>query len=310
MVTASDRARVVVAICTYRRNADLEVLLRALGDCAARVRDHAAVGVAIVDDTASGDARPVADAFADSFELGLRYGISGRQNISLARNMVIETALGFGDWIAMTDDDCEPPAEWLEELLRVQAMTGADAVTGRMVRRAPPGSPQWLTDEPFFDLGVEVAQDGAEVPAGATFNSLISADWLRLHPDIRFDPEFGVIGGEDMMFYRAARAAGLDIRFAARAFVYENESPARATLGYQLYVHYWHGNSACHSSVGSGMPRWRMAVHGGASLARAVAYPIKRIASGKTPQFRYGMALMLHAAGKLVGVAGVRVDHR
>lgn len=310
MAKASDRTSVAVAICTYKRNDDLAILLRGLIACAERVKERAAIGVAVVDDTAEGGARGVAEAFADKFELGLRYCISGQQNISLARNLAIGAAMDMADWTAMTDDDCEPPAEWIEALLDVQARTGADAVTGRMIRRAPPGSPKWLDEEPFFDLGVEETADGGEVAAGATFNSMIRSAWLKDHPEIRFDPAFGVIGGEDMVFFRAARAAGLRIRYAADAFVYENESAARATLGYQLYIHYWHGNSAYHSMVESGAPRWRMAIHGVASLGRAAVRPAARLVRGRSPQLRYGLASVLHAAGKLAGLAGVRVKHR
>jgi hypothetical protein len=308
--SASSRTSIAVAVCTYKRNEDLAVLLRALLVCAERIEGRATLGVAIVDDTAAGEARGVAERFAEHFELGLEYRISGRQNISLARNLAIESAMRMADWTAMTDDDCEPPPEWLEALLDCQARTGADAVTGRMVRRVPPGSPRWLTDEPFLELGVEEPADGAEMEVAATFNSMVSSDWLKNHPEIRFDPDLGVIGGEDMVFYRAARAAGLRIRFAAPAFVYENEPRARATLRYQLYLYLWLGNSAYISSVESGVPPWRMSIHAVASLVRALGRPIGRVARGRTPQMRYCLAMILHAIGKLIGPLGIRIDHR
>jgi hypothetical protein len=305
-----DRTSIAVAVCTYRRNEALTVLLRALMACAERVRGRAAVGLALIDDTAEGLARSVAEEFADKFELGVAYRISGKQNISIARNLALETALGIGEWIAMIDDDCEPPPEWLDALLKLQHRTGADAVTGRMVRRVPKGSPKWITDEPFLELGVEELPDGAAMPSAATFNTMISGDWLKLHPNIRFEPAMGVIGGEDMVFFRAARAAGLTIRFSKSGFVYENEPPERATFGYQLYVHFWHGNSAALACIESGMKRSRMFVHGGASLARALARPAMRLMHGKSPQLRYGLAQLLHASGKLLGSAGVRIEHR
>ena len=299
-----------VAICTYKRNDFLTRLLSALLVCAERVRDRAAIGVAIVDDTAEGQARTVADAFADKFELGLQYRISGRQNISLARNMAIETAMEMGDWLVMTDDDCEPPPEWLESLLNLQQQTGGDAVTGRIVRRVPEGSPRWITEQPFLELGQEEPADGTEMTAAATFNSMMRSAWLRSHPEIRFKPELGVISGEDMVFFRACRAAGLNIRFSQKGFVYENEPADRATFAYQMYAYLWHGNSAYVASVMSGVPRWRMLMHGCASLARAVARPLARIARREPPQLRYCLALVLHATGKIVGTFGVRIDHR
>lgn len=304
------RTRIAVAICTYKRNDLLARLLEALIVCAERVRERAAVGIVLVDDTTEGMARPVAELFSGKFELGVQYRISGRQNISLARNLAIETAMDMGDWVAMTDDDCEPPAEWLEALLDVQQHTGADAVTGRMRRRVPPGSPSWITEQPFLELGVETFPDGSEVPIAATFNTLISAQWLKDHPNIRFEPAMGVVGGEDMVFFRAAHAAGLNIRFSEKAFVFENEPPDRATFGYQLYVYFWHGNSAALASIASGTSRARMFIHGGASLVRACVRPVTRVARKQRPQLRFCLAQVLQATGKLLGSAGVRIDHR
>jgi succinoglycan biosynthesis protein ExoM len=306
----AERKTVAVAVCTYKRNEPLTVLLHALLACAERVSKRAAVGVAIVDDTGDGQARPVAENFADMFELGVEYRISGKQNISIARNLAVEAALEIGEWIAMTDDDCEPPPQWLEALLDVQEHTGADAVTGRMVRRAPENAPRWITDQPFFELGVEERADGSEMSVAATFNSLMSSEWLKAHAYIRFDPNMGVVGGEDMVFFRAADAAGLRIRFSELGFVYENESIERATFGYQLYVYFWHGNSAALACIEGGMKRSRVFVHGTASLARAGARPLSRLLRGQKPQLRFCLAQMLHAFGKQLGALGVRIGHR
>ncbi|HZC37550.1 MAG TPA: glycosyltransferase [Sphingomicrobium sp.] len=310
MIAAPVRTRIAVAICTYKRNDFLTRLLDALLVCADRVRDRAAVGVAIVDDTADGQARIVADAFAGKFELGVQYRISGKQNISMARNIAIETAMEMGDWTAMTDDDCEPPPHWLEALLDLQQTTGDDAVTGRLVRRVPPDSPRWITEQPFLELGQEELPDGGEMKSAATFNSMVSSSWLKNHPKIRFEPKLGVISGEDVVFFRACRAAGLKIRFSEKGFVYENEGPERATFGYQLYVYLWHGNSSYVGSVESGISPARMFVHGCASMARALVRPFGRVVRGQPPQFRYCLALVLHATGKMLGPFGVRIDHK
>ena len=306
----AERKRIAVAVCTYKRNEPLRVLLRALIACAAHVKVRGAVGVAIIDDTADGQARSVVEEFADRFELGLAYRISGRQNISIARNLALETALDIGDWIVMTDDDCEPPPQWIEAFLDLQEQTGADAATGRMERRVPAGSPRWITEQPFLELGLEQMADGAETEAAATHNSMISGDWLRRHPEIRFDPQFGVIGGEDMVFYRAARAAGLHIRYSQKGFVYENEPASRATFGYQLYAYLWQGNSSYHTCLENGQRSWRLFVHGCASFARALLRPFIRMVHGQPPQWRYCLALVCDGIGKMIGPLGVRIDHR
>jgi succinoglycan biosynthesis protein ExoM len=304
------RTRVAVAICTFKRNDLLTRLLDALLVCAKQVSARAAVGVIIVDDTPDGLARPVAEAFKDRFELGLQFRISGQQNISLARNLAVETAIGISDWTAMTDDDCEPPADWINALLDIQQRTMAHAVTGRMIRRVPEEAPRWIIDQPFLELGVETPPDGADMPTAATFNTLISSEWLKMHPDIRFSAAYGVIGGEDMVFFRAAKAAGLEIRFSEKGFTFENEPAERATFAYQLYVYLWHGNSAARTCMENKMSRSRLIIHSCASLMRAMLRPVSRLGRGEKPQLRFALAQVLHAIGKLVGTLGVQLKHR
>ena len=304
-----DRPAIAVAICTYKRNEALTNLLEALLVSVERLAGRAEVGVVIVDDTAEGNARPVAEKFAGRFDLGVAYRVSGRKNISLARNLAIETAVEIGDWVAMIDDDCEPGPNWLSAMLDVQRRTGAGAVTGTMIRRMPPGSPKWLTDEPFLDMGQSRPEDGASVPLAATFNSMVSSRWLKDHPHIRFQPNLGVIGGEDMVFFGTARAAGLQINYSQEGFVYENQPPSRATFSYQLRSHFWHGNSSYVTSVRNGMHPFRMFLHGVSSLFGSLVRPVVRLSHGQRPQLRYWLASMLHSLGKIVGIFGVKVNH-
>jgi glycosyltransferase involved in cell wall biosynthesis len=310
MTGASALPTIAVAICTYNRNDALANLLEALLACVAHLAEKGAVGVVVVDDSADGKARQIVERFEGRFELGIVYRISGRQNISLARNIAIETASEMAMWTAMTDDDCEPVPEWLDELLAMQQRTGADAVTGPMIRRVPPGSPRWVTDEPFLELGLVNAADGSEASAAATHNSMISSKWLRAHPKIRFDPAFGVIGGEDMVFYRSAHAAGLQIHFAQQAVVHENETPERTTLSYQLRSFFWHGNSIYVTMVHAGVHPVRMFIHALNSLRKAIMRPVGRLCRGQHPQLRFCLALVMLASGKMIGPLGIRIKHR
>jgi succinoglycan biosynthesis protein ExoM len=306
-----ERPKVVAAICTYNRHEPLAVLLESLGANARHLAGRAQVGVVVVDDSADGNARPVVERFADRFELGVTYRISGRQNIALARNLALETAAERGDWIAITDDDCEAAPDWLDAFLELQRRTGADALTGVLRRRVPAGSPRWLEEEPFLELGLwDGVEDGTPVDSAATHNSMLSARWVREHPNVRFDPALGKTGGEDPVFYRTAHAAGLRIHYARRAVVFENEPPARATLGYQLRTFFWFGNSSYITCVRRGDHPFRMFLHGGKGVLRALQRPIERVARGERPQLRYCIASVLKGVGVMVGLLGVRVQHR
>jgi succinoglycan biosynthesis protein ExoM len=309
--TGADRPRIAVAVCTYNRPGPLAVLLDALIANARTLIERVSVGVVVVDDSADGNARQVVERFIDRFELGAVYRISGRHNIALARNMALEAGIEMADWVAITDDDCEPAADWLEVLHEVRQRTGADAVTGVLRRRVPAGSPRWITEQPFLDLGrFEDVEDEQEVSSAATHNSMLSSQWLREHPHIRFDPELGVTGGEDPVFYRAAHAAGLRIRYSLRAIVYENEPASRATLGYQLRTYFWHGNSSYITSIRAGVQPLKMFLHGGRLIVQGLSRPFACLADGKQPQFRYGVAVALRGAGMMTGPLGLKVQHK
>lgn len=304
------RTSVAVVICTYRRNDPLRRLLDAVAVCAEQVNDRAAVAVVVVDDNPDGAAKIVVEEARDRFELGIHYRTAGHQNISLARNIAIETGAELAEWVAMTDDDCQPVAGWLDDYLTLAERTGADAVTGQEVLTAPEGAPSWLTDEPFLRAAMLEFDDGERVPTAGTNNSMISSTWLRAHPEVRFLPELGVLGGEDMVFYRTAERAGLHIRFSKTAIVHGLEPLDRATLRYQLRSWFWLGNTEAITNLFlGGVSRARLAMRAIKQISMGATRPLRRVASGERPQLRFGLASTLKGIGLLLGAAGVRLRH-
>ena len=300
---------IIVAICTYKRNDPLRTLLDALIEVAAATGDRARVGVVVVDDNPDQRAKAVVADFENSFELGIRYRASGKANISIARNLAVNTALENADWVAMVDDDCEPETNWLNAYLDVLEATGADCATGAMNLRLPPGSPRWMTDQPFFEDIRFDFEDGAPMDLAATNNSIIRAEFLKRHPDIRFEERYGKLGGEDMVFYRTAHAAGLKIRFARDAGVWGNEPPDRATFKHLMLYRYWLGNSMYVTNAHFGDGRLRLFLRGGKMSAKAMLRPLGRLAGAKPPQWRYGLASFGTGIGLMAGAAGFRKEH-
>jgi succinoglycan biosynthesis protein ExoM len=301
---------VVVAVCSYDRNDPLARLLQALAAVAGHSRAEATMGVVVVDDNPDGSARPVAERYRERFELGLHYRTSGRRNISLARNLAVQTAAELGDWVAMTDDDCEPIPEWISELLAVQARFDADAVTGPLQLRAPPGAPCWLTEQPFFEDGLTRYTRDELVQIAATHNSLLRSSWWREHAELRFREDLGSLGGEDVVFYRSAARAGLRIASAHRALVHGNEPVDRTTFRYLSRYRFWLGNTSCVTRRELGdAGRIRLLLSGVNALRRAVQRPLVRLVHGQAPQWRYAFTSMLSAIGTVVGALGVEVRH-
>ena len=308
--TRTDSPRIIVAVCTFRRNEPLRRLLEAVRCNSDALGEAARVGVVVVDDNPDEQAREVCDGFRDVFALGLHYRTSGRGNISIARNIALETAIELGDWIAMTDDDCVPVDTWLSSYLEMQAATGADALTGPCVLQVSAEAPKWLREQPFLEDGQFRFEDGTPMVIAATNNSFFRASFFRERPRLRFEPELGVTGGEDMVFFRTASRAGLSIRFSARSIVRGIEPPERQNFRYQLRSRFWLGNSEYLTNEFLGeATRQRLFLRGSRMLAMAATRPLRRMLRGDGPQWRYALASTSRACGHLFGSLGIKLRH-
>lgn len=285
--------------------------LASLHTAALVVQPDIEIAVVVVDDNPDGSARPIVRDAEHQFMRGLHYRHAGAANIAVARNEGLAAAMELADWIAMTDDDQIVSPDWFRALASTQRTTGADAVTGPVRWRVPDGAPSWLRDQPFAELfESEPLPDGAPVDHCLTGNSMIRAAFLREHPSIRFDPRFGRSGGEDMVFYRSAVAAGLDARFSPAAVCEHDLHPDRLTYRSSLRRAWWIGNSGAASDLEIGAAsRPRLVGRGGRRVLRGLARPISRVAHRRRAHWRFAGALVAHGLGTLAGAAGVRIRH-
>ncbi|MDH3679152.1 MAG: glycosyltransferase [Acidimicrobiia bacterium] len=302
---------VCVYICTYRRNDSLVRLLDSLEVAAGHAAGLGRLGVVVVDDNADRSAEPVVTESTHVFSLGLHYRWTGAGNIATARNAGVAAAMELADWVAMVDDDQIVVPEWLTELLRVQAEHQADAVTAPVYARFADDAPAWLLSQPFADLWCTPARpDGSPVTDLQTANSLISTRFLRDHPAVRFSPDLGSAGGEDMVFYRAALDAGLKAHYSHHAVSWELEPAERATYRYQLRRNLWHGNTEAITCLRAGRDgRLRLVARAAKRGVVALSHPARQLLKRRPPQFRYAAAYSLQPVGLVLGASGVVLRH-
>lgn len=306
----STALKIAACVCTYRRNEPLARLLERLAEIADRSADRFQLGVVVVDDNPGGDAEPVVESFVDRFPLGVHYRRCGHQNISLARNAALQGGAELAEVVVMTDDDCVPDVEWIDALLDTREATGADSVSGPLLVMLPPGAPAWLQKQRVFDFDHEVIPDGAPLDTGQTNNCLIDTAWLAAHPEHRFDPEYGRIGGEDMVFFRGAIALGMRSFHSERARVHQYEPMDEVTLWALMKSRFWWGNSeAVINLETSAASRPRLVVHGARRCARALAMPLRRSLRRDSPHGRVALIGVARGAGLVVGALGVRMNH-
>ncbi len=305
----TDPTTVAIAICTYRRPAQLHELLRTIAESES-AKDGVVSAIVVVDDSPEREAAAVVSAARASLgpDVTLRYESTASGDVSVARNRAISVARELAPYVACIDDDCLPRAGWVPELLRIARSTGAAIVVGHRQFVAPDDAPRWLRSEPFLAENAQYP-DASDPTLGNVANVLLRSGWLADH-QVAFRRELGVTGGEDMVFLADARAAGAQVRFAASSVVLEPLDPARCTLSYQLWRQMWLGNNEAEIDRQTGaVGGIRLLLRGGRRVGRGLAHPFVRLAGRRAPQWRWALALAGNGVGLMLGVGGVRMRH-
>jgi len=222
----SGTLRIDVGVCTFRR----ESVAATLQSLAAQVLPpHLAMRVIVADNEPEPAAEPRVRAAAEAGGLDLVYVHAPAQNISLARNAVLDAATG--DYLAFIDDDQTAAPDWIASLAAAIERQACEVVLGPVTAVYPPTTPAWMVAGDFHSF--KPVRVRGRILKGYTCNVLIRTDAIRRNR-LRFDLALGRMGGEDDdFFYRLTDAGGV-IGYAPEARVFEPVPPQRASLRWLL----------------------------------------------------------------------------
>ena len=335
-----------IAMLTYRRNDYLaqvipELLAQADDVCDAQTT----VSVLIVDNDPQAGARAVVEAAraalageqpqtaeppeqavlsepsgsADSDAAAtsrLVYVHEPEPGIVAGRNRALSQAHG-SDALVFIDDDEIPSPGWLKALVSTWRAQGCAAVTGPTPPTFEVDPSAWVVASGAFDSWE--AADGAQVRSADTGNLLLD---LAVVEDLglRFDPRYGLTGGEDSLFTRQLTRAGGVIRFAAGAVVTKRVPAARARRTWVLERSLRSGSSWARVRIDTAAPdggasgrlaRLRLRLgYGAKGLAKAgidgARAGVARIRGDVPAQARYEVSSR-GGLGMVVGALGVQV---
>lgn len=230
--------RTCVAIPTFRRSQELERLLTAIAIL--EVPLDCALEVLVMDNDPMQSAAALVGRLALRFPFALEYRSVPQPGLSSVRNFALHHARQGFEFLAMIDDDEIPQRQWLRELLRIEAATGADAVVGAVPHVVPAQAPRWLRNGTFFDLPVHA--DGDLLNDGYSGNCLVRVSSIERY-EIAFDPSLNFAGGEDLVFFRDFRRRGATIAYAAHAVASEPVTADRLTAAYLIKLNFRRGNT-------------------------------------------------------------------
>lgn len=225
--------RVIVAIPTFRRPADLARLLAALPPVIERAQRRGLCGqveVLVVDNDVDATARTIASAAS----LPVRYVQEGRRGLAAVRNRALDEARR-ADILVFIDDD-ETPAEesWLENLLTTRSQANAAVVAGPVRTVVQGALDPWIVAGGFYARAHRSGLRSLDPIGSAASNNLMLVMSEIERVGVRFDDRFGASGGEDSLFTSQLSSAGLVMVWCAEAPVLDHLLPERQTRAYAL----------------------------------------------------------------------------
>jgi len=147
--------------------------------------------------------------------LELRWLREPRRNIAYARNLAVANARG--SWLAFVDDDEVVDEGWLAAYWALAEAGECDGWFGPVFPRIEAWSTPWI-DASFFE-GARFANGTRITNLGAhTSNAFVRRACFR---DARFDPAFGLSGGEDTALFRKLTARGARFEWCSEAIVHD-----------------------------------------------------------------------------------------
>ena len=225
-----------IGVMTYRRPL---VLARTLPSVLAHVRAASnrfdmTGDVLVVDNDPAGSAAATVEALSDPL---VRYVHEPVPGISAARNKAL--ACAATDLLIFLDDDEEPRAGWLDNLLSTHQLTGAGVVCGKVhAEFAGPLDP-WIAAGEFFRRATRPT--GTVIHTAPAGNLLL--DLRRVLPTgVRFEQRFGLSGGEDNLFSRRLDQSGVAMVWCEESVATDIVPVERMTRRWVLERAFSHGN--------------------------------------------------------------------
>ncbi|MCL3881724.1 glycosyltransferase family 2 protein [Marivita sp. GX14005] len=226
---------VAIAICTYARQTDLELLLSSIRGL--EIDDRIAPRVIVVDNDIRKSAQPVVDRFRNSAPCPVHYVHETQPGIPFARNRALAEA-GDGGYLAFVDDDETVDPQWLNELVNVALQTRAAFVQGPLLMTVEDTRDGWWLRSGFFRQ--KEFSNFSHRSESWTNNVLIDLAFVA-RAGCRFDPQLRFDGGSDTLFFADLVAAGGTGRFASKAIVYEIQKKNRLTWKWATLRQYRYG---------------------------------------------------------------------
>jgi succinoglycan biosynthesis protein ExoM len=212
--------KIDVCIATFKRPLMLSALFSSLMQ---QELDGIAMRLIVIDNDREESARGAVEQFRQKNDVEIIYDVEPQQNIALARNRALSHL--SADYFVFVDDDESVSKQWLTSLLSCMKSHNADFVFGPVFSALPKNAPDWAA----ACFKKKPQQTGTLLEFGGAGNVMGKRSAID-RPVVRFNPAFGLTGGEDTdLFYRLF-LSGRRLVWCNEAWATELVPDARLTL--------------------------------------------------------------------------------
>jgi len=183
-----------VCIATFKRPELLKELIKSLFE--QKDIEDIILEIIIVDNDSEKSAKETVERFSDTSSVKISYYTQPIRNISLTRNMTLDKSTG--QYLAILDDDETADKYWIRNLIDSIERYNADAVFGYVIPVFDSNIAQWKAQREIYFL--PMGKTGDPPLFRYTTNCLIRSEKVKKF-NLRFDPEYGLSGGEDGVFF-------------------------------------------------------------------------------------------------------------
>jgi succinoglycan biosynthesis protein ExoM len=299
----TEKLRVNIGICTYKRQALLEQCLLSLSKVLIPETCH--VFLTVIDNDEHASAKACVETVCDQLSFEYAYLVEPKQGIPCARNKAVDVSLERGfDYLIFIDDDETIEPRWLHELMAFSLSTNPDAVIhGQVIPQLPQNTDESIKS--LFKVGKRYT--GESLTACATDNVLIPM-YLFTDLGLRFDESRPLAGGTDTIFFTQASQQGVAIIQCNEAIVYETIPPIRTTLKWLMKRKYRAGLTDAWRKHQKGKSKVRIAISAAVQmLMSCFALSVFALVLNKKKRNR-SLLKIAKAYGVFNGVFGAEVD--
>jgi succinoglycan biosynthesis protein ExoM len=177
----------------------------------------------VIDNDSGESARAAVEGFQHASGLDVMYDVEPQQNIALARNRALSHV--SSEYFAFVDDDESVSPTWLQSLLNCMDVEHADFVFGPVWSALPENAPSWAS----ACFRKNPRKTGTLLEFGGAGNVLGKRSAIE-QPRTRFNPAFGLTGGEDTDFFYRLFLSGRRLVWCNEGWASEPVPEARLTL--------------------------------------------------------------------------------